>query len=89
MQVVPHGSHTRWEVVMVWLKIVIWNLNNVKYEDAVESHLEITIGGPVEVEPAVIDDDCIVANILQDMITSVAVITHLLQFVYVSIQFND
>ena len=58
-------------------------------EDTNQSHLEIAIRGPVEVEPAVIDDDCVVANILQDMITSVAVITHLLQFVYVSIQFND
>ena len=54
-------------------------------EDTIQSHLEIAIRGPVEVEPAVVDDDCVVANILQDKETSVEEITYLLQFVYISI----
>ena len=85
MQVVPHGSHTRWEVVMVWLKIFIQKVGLTMAEDTIQSHLEITIRGPVEVEPAVVDDDCVVANILQDKETSVAEITYLLQFVYIII----
>ena len=85
MQVVPHGSHTRWEVVMVWLKIFIQKVGLRMAEDTIQSHLEIAIRGPVQVEPAVVDDDCVVANILQDKETSVEEITYLLQFVYISI----
>ena len=70
VQVVPHGSYARWEVVMVWLQeIDSYRVHSivVKLIMVVNKNLEIAIWSPMEVKPTVVNDNRIVPNILEDM----------------------
>ena len=70
MQVVPHGSYARWEVVMVWLQeFYSYRVHSIVVEliMVVNKNLEIAIWSPMEVKPTVVNDNRIVPNILGDM----------------------
>ena len=71
MQVVPHGSYARWKVVVVWLQEFEFEFRVhsivVKLIMVVHKNLEIAIWSPMEVKPTVVNDNCIVPNILEDM----------------------
>ena len=70
MQVVPHGSYARWEVVMVWLQEFdsyrVHPIYSCEINHFVNKNLEIAIWSPMEVKPTVVNDNCIVPNILED-----------------------
>ena len=70
VQVVPHGSHARWEVVMIWLReFVSYRVHTivVKLIMVVNKNLEIAIWSPMEVKPTVVNDNRIIPNILGDI----------------------